>query len=70
MADLIIGYFQNIALHALEHASDKKGTPLAHEGAVREKLPEPMFAGNWETHASHCRMDADFKALVGQAQVG
>lgn len=69
MADLIIGYFQNIALHALDHSTDKKGTPLQHEAAVREELPQPMFEGNWETHASHCRMDADFKALVGQAQV-
>ncbi|EIE19265.1 hypothetical protein COCSUDRAFT_58561 [Coccomyxa subellipsoidea C-169] len=66
MADLIIGYFQNIALHALDHPSD--GVALQHESAVREALPEPMFKDNWETHASHCRVDANFKALVGQAQ--
>ena len=63
----MIGYFQNIALHALDHPSD--GVALQHEDAVREALPEPMFKDNWETHASHCRMDANFKALVGQAQV-
>ncbi|CAL8468221.1 g7760 [Coccomyxa elongata] len=68
MADLIIGYFQNIALHMVDQASDGGGGALQHEGPVMEALPEPMFVGNSEAHASHCRMDEDFRALVSSEQ--
>lgn len=66
MADLLIGYLQNIGLHVLDHADGRK--PL-HEAAVHEGLSQPMFSNNWETHASHCRTDQDFKALVDDQQV-
>lgn len=69
MADLIIGYFQNVALHVVDHAPDSGRGELQHEGPVMEALPEPMFVGNSEAHASHCRMDEDFRALVSSDQV-
>ncbi|BDA43799.1 hypothetical protein COCOBI_04-8160 [Coccomyxa sp. Obi] len=68
MADLIIGYFQNIALHVVDHAPDSGRGALRYEDAVVQTLPEPMFVGNSEAHASHCRMDEDFRALVSSGQ--
>ena len=70
MADLIIGYFQNIALHVVDHAPDSGRGALQHDDTVMYPLPEPMFVGNSEAHASHCRTDEDFKALVSSEQVG
>ena len=73
MADLLIGYLQDIALHVLAHAGGSSGKDASspHERSeVQEALPPPMFENNWETHASHCRMDDDFKALVSDAKVG
>ncbi len=67
MADLIIGYLQNIALHVIDHM---KPAAMLHEEAVHAALQMPMFEDNWETHASHCQVDFDFKALVTQDQVG
>lgn len=66
MADLLIGYLQNIGLYVLDHAD--KASSL-HEAAVHEDLPQPMFKNNWETHASHCRTDQDFKSLVTDGEV-
>lgn len=66
MADLLIGYLQNIALHVIDHM---KPAALLHEEAVHAALQMPMFEDNWETHASRCQIDFDFKALVTQDQV-
>lgn len=69
MADLVIGYFQTLALHVVDHAGEGR-EPLQHEAAVAEALPQPMFKDNWETHASRCQTDADFQSLVAHADVG
>jgi hypothetical protein len=66
MADLLIGYLQNVALHVLEHTDSQVDV---HRAAVQEPLPLPMFANNWETHASKCTTDQDFKLLVSHAEV-
>ena len=66
MADLIIGYLQNIALHVIDHM---RVTEVLHEEAVQEALPAPMFEGNWEKHASRCQVDFEFKALVFEDKV-
>jgi len=66
MADLIIGYLQNIALHVIDHM---RPTELLHEEAVHEALQMPMFDDNWETHASRCQIDFDFKTLVSEDEV-
>lgn len=68
MADLLIGYLQNVGLHVLAHSGGKLGQ-LPHELAVREPLPQPMFDGNWETHASHCRVGDEFRELVSNDTV-
>ena len=75
MADLLIGYLQNVGLRVLALSGGGGGKEAAeqlplHEAAVTaEPLPQPMFAHNWETHASRCQIDADFQALVSEAQV-
>jgi hypothetical protein len=69
MADLLIGYLQNIGLYALGHSCARAGQPAPHEAAVHAALPQPMFGGNFETHASHCRVDEEFRTLVSDAQV-
>ena len=69
MADLLIGYLQNTGLHVLAHSGSRLGQLLPHELAVRAPLPQPMFEGNWEMHASHCRMGDEFHALVRNATV-
>ena len=66
MADLIIGYLQNIALHVIDHM---RVTELLHEEAVHEALHRPMFDDNWENHASRCQMDFEFKSLVSKDKV-
>lgn len=63
MADLLIGYLQNIALHVIDHM---RVTELLHEEAVHEALHMPMFDDNWENHASRCQMDFEFKSLVSE----
>ncbi|CAL5221891.1 g4156 [Coccomyxa viridis] len=63
MADLIIGYLQNVALHVIDHM---RVTELLHEEAVHEALHMPMFDDNWENHASRCQMDFEFKSLVSE----
>ena len=42
---------------------------MLHEEAVHEALHMPMFDDNWETHASRCQMDFDFKSLVSEDKV-
>lgn len=67
MADLIIGYLQNVALHVIDHM---RVTELLHEEAVHEALHMPMFDDNWENHASRCQMDFEFKSLVSEDKAG
>ena len=66
MADLIIGYLQNIALHVVDHT---RVNEVLHEEAVHEALHMPMFDDNWENHASRCQMDFEFKSLVSEDKV-
>ena len=66
MADLVIGYLQNIMLHVVDHM---RAGEVLHEEAVYEALQMPMFDNNWETHASRCQIDFDFKALVSEDKV-
>ena len=66
MADLMIGYLQNIALHVIDHM---RLTELLHEEVWHEALQMPMFDDNLETHASRCQMDFDFKLLVAEDKV-
>ena len=66
MADLVIGYLQNIMLHVIDHV---RSGEVLHEEAVHEALHMPMFDDNWETHASHCQIDFDFKSLVSEDKV-
>lgn len=73
MADLLIGYLQDVGQRVLALSSGSSGSAsekqALHEAAVMaEPLPQPMFAHNWETHASRCTIDADFQALVSEAQ--
>ena len=66
MADLVIGYLQNIMLHVIDHM---RSGEVLHEEAVHEALHMPMFDDNWETHASRCQIDFDFKSLVSEDKV-
>ena len=66
MADLVIGYLQNILLHVIDHM--RVGEVL-HEEAVYQALQMPMFDNNWEAHASRCQIDFDFKSLVSEDMV-
>lgn len=70
MADLLIGFLQTIGLHTLAYQTRPAGQPLMHEAAVQQPLRKPMIEGNSEKHASHCRMDEEFRNLVNQSEVG
>ena len=53
-------------LHVSDHM---RSGEVLHEEAVHEALHMPMFDNNWETHASRCQIDFDFKSLVSEDKV-
>ena len=53
-------------LHVVDYM---RAGEVLHEEAVHEALQRPMFDDNWETHASRCQIDFDFKSLVSEDKV-
>jgi len=61
MADLAVGLLQQTFVQQMLR-------PLPpSDAAAADKLPVPMFPGNWEGHGSGCAAGVDFRAAVRDA---